>query len=368
MTDELLVLSIFALILIFVAVYALVQPSLSRRDLLFGVTVAPGTRETPTARRIILRYQALTVLVALMGIAALVAVYAWLPIEAALVVSSLALFGIILLCALPFLWAYFATRRLAHTQPDTQPAPLGERPAAELRPRRYGDYIPWIAEVLPIAIIAATAVYLALTYPSVPARFPSHFDVNGTPNGYSTKSVASYFTLIWTQLSLEVILTLLAVLVVGARSLPGEAETRFRRIWVRFLYVLKVGVLVLLGVIAVAIGNAAVTGTGPSVALIVLPIVLLLLVLGGSLILSLRTGQGGARLSPTAPATDRMSDRFWFLGSIYVNRSDPSVFVERRFGVGWTMNFGNPLAWLVMAVILGAAFASSAIAIIAAGR
>ncbi len=42
--------------------------------------------------------------------------------------------------------------------------------------------------------------------------------------------------------------------------------------------------------------------------------------------------------------------------------------VERRFGVGWTLNFGNPMAWLVMLLILAAVGASSAIAIIASGK
>ena len=36
-----------------------------------------------------------------------------------------------------------------------------------------------------------------------------------------------------------------------------------------------------------------------------------------------------------------MDDRYWKLGAFYVNPQDPSLFVERRFGVGWTMNFGN---------------------------
>jgi len=31
----------------------------------------------------------------------------------------------------------------------------------------------------------------------------------------------------------------------------------------------------------------------------------------------------------------------------------------RRFGVGWTLNFGNPWAWLVFVAIIGGAAALS---------
>lgn len=368
MTEELILLSMYGFILLFTAVFAIIQPALVRRDLLFGVTVAAGTRSTPAARRIIRRYQLTTLLLTLAGFAGLVAIFLWLPVEVAVLVTAFAIIGILLISSLPFLWAYFASRRLAATQPAAQPAPESERPTAELRPRHYSDYVPWVWELLPLAIIVATAAYLAVTYPSVPGRFASHFDFNGVPNGYSTKSIASYFTLVWTQLSTWFVITLLAVLVAGARSLPGEAEARFRRVWLRFLFVLKMCVMAMLAAIAIAIGNSALTGVAPSAALILVPVGLLVAILVGSLVLSLRTGQGGTRLSPAAPVTDRMSDKYWILGSFYVNRSDPSLMVERRFGVGWTLNFGNPMAWLVLLLILAAAGASSAIAIIATGR
>jgi uncharacterized membrane protein len=368
MTAELIVLGTFALVLIFIAVYAMVQPSLTRRDLLFGVTVAPQTRTTQAARRIIRIYRLMTLALTLLGLAGLVAMWALLDAETATIVSAFSAIGIIFVISLPYLWAYFATRRLARAQPPVAPPATPEGPSAELRPRRYGDYVPWVWELLPLAIIGATVAYLVFTYPSVPQNYPTHFDLNGQPNGYSTKSIANYFSLVWTQLGLYALLTLLSVLIVGSRALPGEAETRFRRAWLRFLFVLKTGVLLLLGIIAAAVGYSAVSGVGPPIAFFLVPVIFEVLVLVGSLVLALRTGQGGARLSPNAPATDRTSDRHWILGEIYINREDPSIFVERRFGVGWTLNFGNPRALLVVGMILAFGIGISVIAIIATGK
>jgi uncharacterized membrane protein len=55
------------------------------------------------------------------------------------------------------------------------------------------------------------------------------------------------------------------------------------------------------------------------------------------------------------PETDiiyRDDDRYWYGGIFYNNPDDPAVFVPRRFGFGWTINFGNPAGRLFMIAIL----------------
>lgn len=43
----------------------------------------------------------------------------------------------------------------------------------------------------------------------------------------------------------------------------------------------------------------------------------------------------------------------WKLGGlVYANPDDPEVFVPKRTGVGTTVNFGRPMGWVVMALIL----------------
>jgi len=36
----------------------------------------------------------------------------------------------------------------------------------------------------------------------------------------------------------------------------------------------------------------------------------------------------------------------------YVNRENPDVFVPKRYGIGYTLNFGNRWSWAVLALIL----------------
>ncbi len=335
------------------------MPTLTRRDVFFGVTVAPNTRQTPAGRAIIRRYRIEVVgLLVLFALAlALLAVFApdswwangW---------SSLVVLTPVLLLAVPYLLAHVASRNLtaAPQAMGEEPSPASE-PVAELRPRHYGSYVPWAWESLPLAIIAATAIYLAISYAAAPAIIPIHFDAAGTPNGYATKTIGSYFALVWSQLGLEVLLTGLALLLVGAKALPGRAESRFRKWWLRYLFAMKALLMAFLGGLAVLIANAEQTGSSSQIILVLpLSLVLVGVLLVSALVLAVRTGQGGSRLgSPTETAVDRMDDRYWKLGALYVNPSDPSMFVERRFGVGWTVNLGNPKGLLLLLALIAVA-------------
>ncbi len=38
----------------------------------------------------------------------------------------------------------------------------------------------------------------------------------------------------------------------------------------------------------------------------------------------------------------RDDDRYWYGGFFYNNPDDPALLVPKRFGLGWTVNFGHP--------------------------
>jgi uncharacterized membrane protein len=44
----------------------------------------------------------------------------------------------------------------------------------------------------------------------------------------------------------------------------------------------------------------------------------------------------------------RDDDRYWSGGFFYNNPDDPALFVEKRYGLGWTLNFGHPQARLIL--------------------
>ncbi|MGZ3640441.1 MAG: DUF5808 domain-containing protein [Ktedonobacterales bacterium] len=47
----------------------------------------------------------------------------------------------------------------------------------------------------------------------------------------------------------------------------------------------------------------------------------------------------------------RDDDRYWH-GVFYINPDDPDLFVPKRYGLGWTINFGHPKSRLVLLALL----------------
>ena len=45
-------------------------------------------------------------------------------------------------------------------------------------------------------------------------------------------------------------------------------------------------------------------------------------------------------------------DQCWKAGIFYVNPDDESLFVPKRSGLGYTLNFARPWSWVVLAVIV----------------
>lgn len=78
-----------------------------------------------------------------------------------------------------------------------------------------------------------------------------------------------------------------------------------------------------------------------------------LLIILGSIVISIKIGQGGSRLKfdneDKYEEKNRDDDGLWKLGNtIYYNPEDPALFIEKRFGVGWTVNAGKPLGMFFM--------------------
>ncbi len=66
---------------------------------------------------------------------------------------------------------------------------------------------------------------------------------------------------------------------------------------------------------------------------------------------SQRKASTSADRQPTS-AVFRDDDQYWYGGFFYSNPDDPALFVEKRYGLGWTLNFGHPQAKLVLIVSL----------------
>jgi hypothetical protein len=346
--------SVLALELVFLAGFLLLLPRIGRKGLLFGVYVGEDRSETAEALRIRQAYERQLLFVSLGSLLLLAAGAGWgRPLElfgAALGLLVAGFFG-------SYLVAHFRARALA-------PAGIPPPAVAWIGPERGR---PPALPLLSLAFGAAAGVvaigYGVFSYGSLPARIPVHFGWDGTPDRWVPRSVAAVMLLPVSSFVVGTGLGALALLVSRAkrsvRHPDGEpsllAQERFRRAVSSFVAVVGILASALLASLSissirVAAGAERAIPSGVNV----LGIALFVVALGGASYLALRYGQGGAKLERAAAGaalTDGLADnRHWVLGWFYVNRNDPSLFIEHRFGVGYTINFGN---WRAVALLAG---------------
>jgi uncharacterized membrane protein len=331
----------------------LLLPRISRRGLLFGVYVGEDVSGNEAARRIIRSwYRRMGAWLAASLVSGGLAAFALRTPEVSPIATLLMTAGFLI----EYLRAYRQARGLARE--GAPPAAAAVLAAGEPKPL----LLPYLALALGIACGLFAIVYTWSRYDALPERVPTHFGLTGQPDAWGPRSLALVMLLPLLTLVLGAGVGGTAVLISQAKravrhpdsGVSFDAQQRFRRVMSRFLAILSLlvtGMMTSLSVSVIRAGLGKSPGI-PSLDLFFLAAIVLF-PLGGTLFIALRYGQGGARLERSVadrPLTDGLADnRRWVLGMFYVNREDPSFMVENRFGLGYTLNFGN---WKAVALFL----------------
>ena len=320
-------------------------PRLTRPDLYFAVTVAPEFRDSAAGRFILRRYRRGLIGVSIPALALLGA----LTLTPALPSAPL----VLLLQLGAYFGVFYRARRgvLPHSVAPTtvREAQVGQRDRK----------IPggWVAAAGPFAVLGACAIFLGTHWQQIPARLVLHWGTHGQPDRWAARSPGTVFLPLFIAAATLLPMTLLLygmahwLRPIYADGLQGEHESRFRRLASTMLLALEYWIAVLCSWLAVRplLPNSL---QRPPEAIAMLPGLIAVAVTAVLMWL----GQGGSRMpSPRRPGTDstvpvgdRTEDRFCKLGVFYFNRADPSVMVEKRFGIGYTVNFAHPVAWVII--------------------
>jgi uncharacterized membrane protein len=314
-----------------------VMPRLTRPGLLFAVTVDPSFRESAEARATERAFRGSIVAT---GVFALAIVFTgW-----ALSLPGLAPAGMLVVIA--GMTASFLTARSRTLPFAARPSEIRE---AGLRRDTEDSAFPSALHAGPLAILAASALWVRSRWDTLPDRLPMHWDASGRVNRWANKSSGEIYVPLVIGAAVCLFLWMMGWLIGRARriSASGPGAVRERS----FRNAVRAGVLAAEYLIAVTMAVMLVPMTGgPTWPLVLTPILSVGFAVGLILVLA-RVGQGGSRLAPAGPATpgDRTADRFWKWGMFYVNRDDPAFVIEKRFGIGYTMNFGHLGAWVLLA-------------------
>ena len=302
---------------LFVGAIIFAIPNLSRRNILFAVPVPPGFRASVEARRSIAAFRWLVGVVTIVGVAAyFLAPEAWLEaLTVAAPVATLVAAG----------YSYVRQHRML--------LPFAAQPAA--RPREASltaspdrlPYFVWTAAI-PFGLLATAAAALYANWSSIPARFPTHWGIDGKPNQWSVRTPHDVYAPL-----LFGVLLCAWILILALACWSGSRRSKWRKMSLGILVAAENMLGLLFSLIALQ-------------PLYSIPMWVMVVVPFGFIVLLVWIA---ARHSadPAEPA-DVTPNECWKGGLIYYNPSDAALFVEKRTGLGYTVNFGNGWSWALM--------------------
>lgn len=222
------------------------------------------------------------------------------------------------------------------------------------------DYISSVWLLLFPIMIAATIILGFVFYNNMPLHVPIHYDINGQVNGYAQKSYALIFFIPIIQLFMSATFTFVFFMMKSRRRrIDPTNEEESRRKYNIFrksmgMFSLIEGSLTLFLFACIQLSMLCLIN-----ATLMITLTAIIMVLLGALEIwiGVKVGQGGSRVkNKKTAATEKLnlkdSDSYWKLGIFYCNPNDPTLFVEKRFGIGYTVNFGRPASYLIISAII----------------
>jgi len=214
----------------------------------------------------------------------------------------------------------------------------------------------WNLLYLPVMIITLVIGFAA--YVHMPDQIPMHVGLNGVVSRYAEKSPLVIWQVVFIQAIFVVIFLACHAMIKRSKKVVNPnapassafAYGLFSRAW--SIYLLALGLIICIAMIGLTLSYAGIVSLMQWGVFIVIAV---LIAIVGAIALSVVYGQGGSRVfarmqeSDTMPADD---DSRWKLGTFYFNSEDPSLFLHKRFGVGWTFNFARPAVWLCIAAFI----------------
>lgn len=222
---------------------------------------------------------------------------------------------------------------------------------------------PWWF-LIPLFMIVINLYIGYRVYHNLPDIVPTHFDFAGEANGWTPKSYKLIIQMPAVQLFMTIIM-FFSYKIIGwskqqiSASDPKASKVRnkiFRYRWSAYMILMAIGINILFTVGNLSILQVIKMSAKTSM-IVIFTITMLIIV--SSIVMSVKTGQGGSKIKVESmdeeneKVQDRDDDKYWKLAnSIYVNKDDPAIFVEKRFGIGWTMNFGNTKSIIITVVFI----------------
>lgn len=228
---------------------------------------------------------------------------------------------------------------------------------------REGKYLISAFWFIPsVLILFANIAILLVSYGNIPDRIGQHFNMRGETTLTVQKTL---FHVLHIPLNSFIVLAVFVFAYYSIKRSKQEIDSHapessklknrhFRLIWSDYSVIACTAMITWLFFLSLYMNRLLEIPAG---IFEIINIALPLLIFFSALVLAVRTGQSGSKIKVNVPETGTGmnsvdDDRYWKLGAFYFNPNDPAIFVEKRYGVGWTINFGRPAAVAIIIVLV----------------
>ncbi len=195
--------------------------------------------------------------------------------------------------------------------------------------------------VIPVIIVTLVGIYTLTQYNSMPDLIPSHWGPSGEADAFTDKSFVTVLTQVAMMVGLGFVIYISSVASLKSRAkLSVNDIEESKKVHLYYLnkfgitfFILNLATQVMFIAILLATANASSINT-----FILWPDIIIIILVA---IYQTYLYYKSPSKSKNAVYSVDDDDSLWILGSIYNNPNDPSLFVQKRFGVGWTVNIGN---------------------------
>jgi len=331
-------------------------PYLTRKTENFGVTIQEDMYDRPVFQSMRKKYALMMILVATF-LTILMIFIAFLDNESLeTIFFSVAVIIYVILAFIIYIPFHFKMKKIKADEKwfEGQPSTLVIDTSFRSGKVTYSN--GWF--LIPVAIMIMTIILSFVLYDRIPDEVPIHTSFSGKVT-YNEKSPSVLLFLPLTQLFMIGVMAAVNYSIMHAKQqvsaknphISKQQNIIFRRRWSLFIIISAILMTVMFTFMQTAMIFQQLLPYQDVVLLIVIGLILF-----GTIAISIKTGQGGSRVNIEVEEKGSMNqlddDQFWKLGQFYVNKNDPSFFVEKRFGVGWTVNFAHPIVWLILLIIL----------------
>lgn len=347
---ELLIFIIVAYIPI--SVLCIVSPLMSKRSICFGIAIPEEHMGGELIESVKKSYKRWGMFISILSLLPIVAYQPWRAESRVELAIATVLSTIIVLQIVLYFSFYKKVRRIKGEQGWQIQLPNTGRVMIDTSFHKAKKIYSNSWFFLHLIVVLLTAAYLIFIYDDIPNVMATHYDLQGIADRFSTKSVMTVFDLSFIQL-------FMIGLFIGCNWLtaiskqqvdPKNAERslansiKFRRICSFFMIVLSFMIVVLFSMLKVgSVLEVSSSFTGTSINIF---LALLVIVSTYFIVSMVRVKRMPFAEETTVLPMD--ADQYWKLGLFYYNPADPALFVEKRFGIGYTVNVGSPMGWLVL--------------------